>query len=220
MKFYDRHEAGSKLAEHLAKYKSQRDTIVLGLARGGVVVASEVAQRLSLPLNVIVPRKIGAPGNSEFAIGSIMEDGEGIFNESIIAALGVSPTYISQEVEKEKAKAQQRLALYQPHTHPLSLKDKTVILVDDGIATGATMLTAIQAMRKREARRVVVAAPVAATETLKLIRQAADEVVCLYDRYDFMAVGLYYQVFGQTEDSEVVGLLQQASQRSNEHPNG
>lgn len=210
MYFYDRREAGRLLAEQLSQYKGSQNTLVLGLARGGVVVAFEVAKALSLPLNVVVPRKVGAPGNSELALGSIMEDGEGVFNSSIIKILGVTPSYLKQEIETEKARAHQRLLLYRKNVPLPEIKNQIVILVDDGIATGSTMLASIQAMRKAEALKVVVAAPVAADDSLLLVEDAADEVVCLYAPDDFGAVGRFYANFGQTDDEEVVKMLTEA----------
>jgi putative phosphoribosyl transferase len=213
MQFYDRHEAGRLLAEKLNHYQGNDNVLILGLARGGVVVAFEVAKILSLPLNVVVPRKIGAPGNPELALGSIMENGEGVFNHSIIHMLGVSQHYIEHEIEKEKVRAQQRLTLYRQYAPLPDVKKQTVILVDDGIATGSTMLASIQAMRQAEAQRIVVAVPVASSDALKAMEQAADEVVCLYSREDFIGVGMYYRVFDQTDDKEVVHLLQEANKR-------
>lgn len=209
--FYDRQEAGRLLAQPLHKYKENPQTIVLGLARGGVIVAFEVAKILSLPLNVVVPRKIGAPDNPELALGAIMEDGQGVFNDSIIHLLGVPPSYIQQEIEKEKRRAQQRLTLYRQYAPLPELKDHVVILVDDGIATGATMHATIQAMHKAQVQRIIVAVPVAATSALELMEEVADEVVCLYDREDFSGVGLYYKHFQQTEDSEIIELLKSLS---------
>jgi putative phosphoribosyl transferase len=211
--FRNRHDAGYALAKKLIKYKDQKNIVLLGLARGGVVVAYEVARELSLPLNVIVPRKIGAPGNPELALGSIMENGESILNESIIKMLGVTQAYIDKEIEKERAKAQERLQLYRKVAPVPEVKGHTVILVDDGIATGSTMLTAIQSMLHLNAKKVVVAVPVASTEALRLVEKAAHEVVCLYSRYDFVGVGLYYEDFDQTEDVEVVRLLEEAKKR-------
>lgn len=212
MLFYDRHEAGRFLAAALSHYKGQKNTLVLGLARGGLVVAFEVAKELSLPLNVVVPRKIGAPGNPELAVGSIMEDGEGVFNPSIIRMLGVSKQYIAREIGKEKALAQQRLNLYRQYAPLPAIKDQTIILVDDGIATGSTMLTAVQAMRRGEAGHIVIAVPVASTDALQLMEDAADEVVCLHSREDFIGVGMYYRLFTQTDDDEVVELLKQVKE--------
>lgn len=210
--FHDRHEAGHLLAQRLTQYKEQGNTSVLGLARGGVVIAFEIAKELSLPLHVIVPRKIGAPGNPELAIGAIMDESEGVFNDSIIRLLGISQNYIAQEIRKEKAIAQQRLAVYHPYSPPFDAKGQTVILADDGIATGATMLAAIKAMRQAHAQSIIVAVPVAATDSLQLIQEAADEVICLHDREDFIGVGLYYEDFRQVNDSEVIELLKTINQ--------
>lgn len=210
MYFYDRHEAGRLLAEKLTAYQGQENTLVLGLARGGVVVAYEVAKALSLPLNVVVPRKVGAPGNPELGLGSIMEDGDGVFNASIIRMLGVSQTYLKKEIEKEKQLAHQRLTLYRKNVPMPEIKGHTIILVDDGVATGSTMLASIKFMRKAEAAKIVVAAPVSASDSMALMEEAADEVVCLYVPYDFGAVGMFYDNFGQTEDEEVVQLLVEA----------
>ena len=173
---------------------------MLGLARGGVVVAFEVAKELSLPLNVVTPRKIGAPGNPELALGSIMENGEGVFNHSIIRLLGVSQSYIAREIEKEKARAQQRLTLYRQYAPLVNVKNHTVILVDDGIATGSTMLASVQAMRQAEVKTIVVAAPVASTDAYHLMKEAADEVVCLLVREDFVGLVRYWIVISARTD--------------------
>jgi putative phosphoribosyl transferase len=207
MLFRDRKEAGRLLASELAPYKNQNNVIVLGLARGGVVVAYEVAKELSLPLNVVTPRKIGAPGNPELALGSIMENGEGVFNHAIIRLLGVSQTYINHEIEKEKGRAQQRLTLYRQYAPLPDIKDHTVILVDDGIATGSTMLASVKAMRQAGAKSVIVAVPVSSTEAYRLVEEVADQVVCPYVREDFIGVGMFYRFFPQTEDEEVIQLL-------------
>lgn len=209
--FADRHEAGRLLAARFENFKGRKNTIVLGLARGGVVVAYDFAKALSLPLNVVVPRKIGAPGNPELAIGAIMESGEGVFNESIIRMLGVSKNFIDREVEEEKARAHQRLTLYRQYAPLPDLQGQTVILVDDGIATGATMLAAIKAMRHAQAQRIIVAVPVSATDAYQLMEDAADEVVCLLNTSDFFGVSYFYDVFNQTEDEEVVRLLKEAN---------
>jgi len=211
MLFHDRKEAGRMLSAKLGQYKGKKETLVLGLARGGVVVAFEVAKELSLPLNVVTPRKIGAPGNPELALGSIMENGEGVFNHSIIRLLGVSQSYIAREIEKEKARAQQRLTLYRQYAPLPDVKNHTVILVDDGIATGSTMLASVQAMRQAEAKSIVVAAPVASTDAYHLMKEAADEVVCLFVREDFVGVGMYFREFAQTDDKEVIQLLKEAN---------
>lgn len=211
MLFYNRHEAGRLLAKKLAHHRGEENTLVMGLARGGVVVAFEVAKTLSLPLNVVVPRKIGAPGNSELALGSIMEDGEGVFNSSIIKMLGVSQTYLKQEIEKEKIRAHHRLTLYRQHAALPDIKGHSIILVDDGIATGSTMLASINAMRKAEAKEVVVAVPVSSTDAMQKMLESADEVVCLYCPEDFFGVGQFYSSFAQTDDEEVAKLLKEAN---------
>lgn len=213
MLFYDRKEAGRILAEKLSAYKEKPDVLVLGLARGGVVVAYEVAKELNLPLNVVTPRKIGAPGNPELALGSIMENGEGVFNHSIIQILGVSQNYIDQEVEKEKARAQQRLALYRQYAPLPEIKNKTILLVDDGIATGSTMLASVKGMRQAGAKQVIVVAPVSSIEAYQHLEKAADEVVCPHVREDFFGVGQYYGMFAQTDDQEVIELLKEANKR-------
>lgn len=211
MLFHDRIDAGRQLAASLGKFKGQNDVLVLGLARGGIVVAYEVAVALSLPLNVVVPRKIGAPGNHELALGSILENGEGVFNHSIISSLAVSRDYLQSEIEKEKALAHQRASIYRQYAPLQKIKGKTVILVDDGIATGSTMLASVEAMRKEGAQRVVVAVPVSATDAYHALQKRADEVICPHVRQDFMAVGQFYQQFFQTEDEEVVEFLKKAN---------
>ena len=213
MLFQDRQEAGRLLAKKLMHLAGQKNIVVLGLARGGVVVAYEVAKALALPLNVVVPRKIGAPGNPELALGSIMEDGEGVFNDSIIRMMGVSPSYLKQEIENEKKRAHQRLALYRQHASMPDIKGHTVILVDDGIATGSTMLASIKAMRNGNAGNVIVAVPVSSLDAMLRMEEVADEVVCLYSPEDFFGVGQFYSRFQQTEDDEVILLLKEANRQ-------
>jgi putative phosphoribosyl transferase len=216
MIFNNRQEAGRLLASHLHNYKEQKNTIVLGLARGGFVVAFELAQALLLPLNVVVPRKIGAPGMPELAIGSIMETGEVVYNDSIIHTLGISQEYIHQEIKKEQATIQKRLALYRQHAPLPNLKNQTVILVDDGVATGATMLVVVKAMRQAQAHQVIVAIPVASDDALEMIEEVADEVYCIYHQENFGGVGFYYRNFSQTEDGEVIKLLEKANKQIRE----
>jgi putative phosphoribosyl transferase len=210
--FYDRHEAGRQLVRPCIQFKDDPNTIVLGLARGGVAVAYDLAKALHLPLNVVVPRKIGAPGNPELALGAILENGEGVFNDSIIQMLSVTKSYLNREIEQEKTKAHRRSVLYREFAPLPVLKDRTVLLVDDGVATGATMLATIAAMRKEGVKRVVVAVPVASTEALGLIEEAADHVVCLLNREDFFGVSYYYEKFPQTEDEEVIALLKDSNE--------
>lgn len=209
--FYDRHEAGIRLAAKLEKFKNNSDVIVLGLARGGVVVAYEMAKILSLSLNVLIPKKLGAPMNAELAIGAITENGEGIFNDSLIRLLGISRKFIEDEMKEKTSQARKRASLYRQHSPLPEIKNKTVILVDDGAATGATMLAAIKAMRQAEVFSVVAALPVASTEALLLINNEADEVYCLESSDYFGAVSRFYENFDQTEDEEVIQLLKSLS---------
>ncbi len=207
MLFKDRRDAGKQLVPHLDKYKDQKDIIVLGLARGGVVTAYEVASGLNVLLNVVVVRKIGAPGNEELAIGAIAEHGQGVFNEHLIGIFDVSSDYLKQEVERQKKILKIRLDRYRGNTPTPSLKGKTIILVDDGIATGASMLVAIQSVRDAGAKKIVLAVPVAAPDSLRKIQKEVDEVVCLSSPVFFEAVGAFYRVFEQTSDEEVMHLL-------------
>lgn len=208
MTFYDRHEAGEKLAPLLLKYKDNKNTLVLGLPRGGVVVAYEVAKALNLPLDIMVMRKIGAPMNHELAIGATDELGHTVLNQEIIESLGVSEGYIEEEKKKEQAIAKDRLDCYRNNRAPLSLKGKAVLLIDDGLATGATMLAAIHSAKAKKAKKIVVAIPVAPAETIEKMKKEADEVICFHIPIFFGAVGAFYQVFDQTTDEEVIGLLE------------
>lgn len=207
MLFNDRSDAGRQLALQLKKYHSLQGVIVLGLTRGGVITASEIARSLHLPLNVVVVRKIGAPGNPELALGAVGEMGDGVFNEHLIGLLGVSREYLAVEVEKEKQIVKKRLALYRGDTQAPVLKEKVVILVDDGIATGASMRAAIKSVRSSGAQRVVLAVPVASPDSLKMIEREVDEVVCLASPASFEAVGSFYRVFDQTTDEEIMQIL-------------
>lgn len=213
MLFSDRHDAGRLLATELNHYKRAQNALVLGLARGGLIVAYEVALALSLPLNVIAPRKIGAPNNPELAMGSILDNGEGYFNDGLIRRLGVTAGYLLTEIEKEKALSQRRLALYRQFAPLPRVNGKDIILVDDGMATGSTMLASIQAMRKAGALHIIVAVPVASLDAMESVSQIADEVVCPYPREDFTGVGMFYANFAQTEDQEVIAFLKEANER-------
>jgi len=207
MIFKDRAEAGRKLAEVLGKYKNEPETVVLFLPRGGVVLAVEVARALNLPMDLVVPRKIGAPGHEEYAIGAITESGEGIFNEAELENLGIGQEYLDKTVAAEKKEAERRLRTYRGDRPPLDLAGKTVIIIDDGIATGLTMRAAIKSVQAKGASKVVVAIPVAARDSLDIIKQGVDEVICLNVPPFFGAVGAFYEVFEQVEDEEVVRLM-------------
>jgi len=207
MLYKDRIDAGNKLAASMHKYKNMKDTIVLGLARGGIIVAYEVAQALGLPLDITCPRKIGAPYNPEYAIGAITETGQGFFNYEAIETLGVSDRYIQQEVEKETKTALHRVQSYRKNLPPRNLKGKTVILIDDGIATGATLEAAIASVKSEGAKKIVVAVPVAPPRTLMDLKQKVDEVICLMSPSSFYAIGQFYEEFSQVTDEEVMERL-------------
>lgn len=214
MIFSNRRDAGEKLVPELNKYRNDPNAVVIGLPRGGVVTAFEVAKGLHLPLDVVCPRKIGAPFNPELAIGAITETGEGVFHHDLISGLGVSQKYIEQEVEKEKKVAQRRLALFRKNRPKVSLQGKTVIIVDDGLATGATMQAAIKSVKKEMAERIVVAVPVAPQDIFEKIQEEVDEIVVLDTPAYFAAVGQFYVDFTGTEDEEVVELLTHLTQKS------
>lgn len=210
--FKDRKEAGAALAKALQAYVDIPNGIVIALPRGGVVVGAVVASLLHLPLDIISPRKIGAPFNPEFAIGAITERGEGIFSEEIIREYGISEAYVKAEIEKEKKVAMRRLQSYRREMPPRQLFDKTVIIVDDGIATGSTIFAAIKTVKAEGAHQIIVAVPVSPKETYKKLATQVSKVVVLATPSPFFAVGQYYEFFDQTSDEEVITLLQQAIQ--------
>ena len=206
--FTDRHDAGKKLGLALASYKETPSILIIGLPRGGVVLAYEVARMLGQPLDVICPRKVGAPHNPELAIAAVTETGQGYFNTQLIEAFGVSSKYLDDECQKQQAVALKRLALYRKNMPPLDVDGKTIILVDDGLATGATMKAAIESIKQQNAAKIVVAVPVAPSDTAREITQLCDEFICLAIPREFYAVGQFYEIFDQTEDDEVIALLE------------
>lgn len=212
MIFKDRKDAAIKLALALSTFKDNPDTIVLGLPRGGVVLAAEIARHLHLPLDVICPRKIGAPYHKEYAIGAITETGEFITNNGTIEELGVSGLYLEKEIEAERKQAQRRLVLFRQGKPPRNLEDKCVILVDDGLATGLTMKAAILGVKQEGAGKVVVAIPVAPAETVQRLEEMVDEVYCLSTPMLFQAIGQFYEDFSQVEDEEVIELMKEKPQ--------
>lgn len=216
--FRDRTDAGQTLARLLTAYHEREDAIVLGLPRGGVPVAFEVAAALHLPLDVMVVRKLRAPGQPELAIGAIASGGISVLNEQI-APLLCDTVQLRAELQHQNQELQHRESLYRNGRLPLDIKRRTVILVDDGAATGASMRAAIKAARKLGATRVVAAVPVASSDALRQMRDAADEVVCALEPESFQSVGDWYWDFMQTDDSEVASLIAQsrASQRRLAH---
>ncbi len=207
MYFINRFDAGKQLAAKLSKYRNDPKGIVLALPRGGVETGLEVAKELNLPLDITCPRKIGAPSNPEFAIGAITETGEGILHEDVIESLGVSKEYVAKKIAEEKEIAEGRLELYRKGRPPRQLKGKTVLLVDDGLATGATMQAAIASVKKEGAAKIVMAIPVSPPHTLSKFRADVDDIVCLSTPPGFYAVGQFYRDFASVSDQEVIRLL-------------
>lgn len=207
MIFKDRKDAGKRLAEKLIAHKENPDAIILALPRGGAVIAFEIAGALNLPLDILAPRKISAPGIPEMAIGAIAEDGAGIFDEQMIRDYKIPKEYIDQEIINQKNESIRRLKTYRGNLPPLDLKNKTAIIADDGVATGATMLAAIQSAKAKGAERIIAAIPTAARSSLEKIKSAGAEVVCLDVPEIFFAIGGFYEEFPQITDEEVMDLL-------------
>lgn len=209
--FRDRREAGKRLAKQLGHLKAARP-LVLALPRGGVPVGAEIARRLDAPLDVVVARKIGAPGQPELAIGAVAQIGEGgppatMLNREVLGMLGLTDGMVARLRQAQLQELIQRTARFRAGLPPLAVSGRTVILVDDGVATGATVEAAIAALRPLAPGRIVVAVPVAPRDTLDRLRGEADEVVCLSAPRDFLAIGAFYADFDQVEDAEVVRLL-------------
>ena len=207
-RFRDRAHAGGVLAAALARYAHRRDVIVLALPRGGVPVGCEVARALGVPLDVFVVRKLGVPGHEELAMGAIAPGGVRLLNEDVVALAGVSEEAIDEVAAREAAEIRRRERVYRGDRGPPDLRGRTVILVDDGLATGASMRAAAAAVRRQGPAWVVVAVPAAAADTCETLRGEVDELVCLMTPEPFHAVGLWYEDFSQTSDEEVRQLLE------------
>lgn len=205
--FRDRIEAGELLADSLQTYRDRDDVIVLALPRGGVPVAAEIARRLHVPFDVFVVRKLGVPGHEELAMGAIASGGVRLVNDEVVVPLGIPPNVIDSVARSEQIELARREELYRGTREPIGLTGKTVILVDDGLATGSTMRAAVMAVRRQQPARIVVAVPVGARETCAGLAREADDVVCLRTPDPFVAVGLWYRDFTPTSDSEVRALL-------------
>ena len=207
MLFQDRREAGKALAARLASFKGRPNLIVLGIPRGGVVVGHEIAQALGAPLDVYITRKIGAPHNPELAIGAVASDGTLLIDHQLVRRLGVSQDYVDEESERQRQEIGRRLAEYRGEGPGPELADKVVILADDGVATGATTLVTIQAIKSQQPTELVLAVPVGPRDSIESLRQEVDQLVCLHAPEVFWAVGAFYNVFDQTTDDEVKALL-------------
>ncbi len=197
--FLHRQDAGKKLAKKLLSYKNKKNTTVLGIPRGGVIVAAEVAKILKLPLDVVIIKKLAYPGQEELALGAVGLK-EVYLNKEI--AEGVDKEYIHQEIAAKQQQAKKRYEFLRGTKKPLLVKNKTIILIDDGMATGATMFLAIEILKKQGAKKIVVAVPIAPPETIKKLKKAIDEVVCLEQPEFFGAIGAFYRDFEQVEEEE------------------
>lgn len=207
MRFRDRHQAGQLLAERLEFLKGHTDLLVLGVPRGGVVVAAEIARALAATLDVFIARKLGAPHNPELAVGAVASTEEVVLDEHLIAALGVPQPYLEAEISRQRAEIQRRMKAYRGDRPAPDFKGKTVILTDDGVATGATMRAAIQALRAKDPGELVVGLPVGPPDTIQELAEMVDRMICLHTPAFFWAVGGFYADFSQTSDAEVIALL-------------
>lgn len=205
--FYDRVEAGQKLVKELLQYQDRQSVIVLGMPRGGVITAAQIAQKLNCPLDIIVARKIGAPGNPEYAIGAVAQKGDPILNEELIGTGNITPDYLDQTISIQRAEIKRRLAQYRKGKPHLNLLGKSVILVDDGIATGMSILAAINQIKTMGAKKIVLAVPVIPFENIGKIKKEIDELIYLEAPRIFFAVGQFYNHFEEVTDEEVKKLL-------------
>jgi putative phosphoribosyl transferase len=213
--FRDREDAGRRLAERLARYRDE-DPVVLALPRGGVPVGYKVARALKAPLDVFIARKLGAPNQPELGIGAVAQDGTLVLNERIVEEIGVSEEYIERIAAEEMEEARRHIKLFRVDRPEPEVRERTAILVDDGIATGVTTWAAIEALRRQGPRRLVLAVPVCAAQTAESLRREVDELICLVAPSDLMAIGLWYRHFEQTSDEEVVELLERARREQEE----
>lgn len=206
MQFANRNQAGQELAAVLEKYRGQ-DLIIMGIPRGGLVVAAVIAEILDAPMDIIVPRKIGSPFNPEVAIGAVTQDGTLLKDERVIDLLGLSEEKIKKAADTVRREISRREAIYRNNRPAPDLRGKIVIIVDDGIATGFTVKAALKSVRKYCPKKLVLAVPVAPPETVEELQDSVDDLVCLYSPTEFRSVGEFYQDFNQTTDKEVIDLL-------------
>jgi putative phosphoribosyl transferase len=216
MLFKDRTAAGQVLAKELAAYTNRSDVLILALPRGGVPVAFEVAKALKAPLDVFLVRKLGVPGQEELAMGALASGGVRVLNDEVVAGLGLSETIINKVAEKEQQELERRERLYRDDRPAPDLHGRTVILVDDGLATGATMRAAVRALQQQQPAQLVVGVPVSSPETCQEFQTEVDDIVCARTPRPFHSVGLWYDDFSQTTDDEVRDLLHSAA--NNQQP--
>lgn len=206
-RFADRHAAGRALARELRAYADRPDVVVLGLPRGGVPVAAEVAAALHAPLDILLVRKLGVPGHEELAMGAIAEDGARFVNAELVEQLGIPPAVVSRTVDRERRALAEREALYRGERGTVPVRDRRVIVVDDGLATGASMLAAVRVLRSRGPRAVIAAAPVASREACRLLAGDVDACIAVATPEPFLGVGAWYADFAPTSDEEVRRIL-------------
>jgi putative phosphoribosyl transferase len=206
--FQDRKEAGLKLAEKLTQYSGRKDVIIIALPRGGVAVGAEIAQKIGAPLDIIITRKICFPGEPEFAIGAIAENGRLELNDRIIKRYNIPQSYLDEEINRQKAEIERRITTYRGGKKLPSVKDRTIILVDDGVATGFTMIAAINALNEESLKKLVVAIPLSPQDTFTKLKTLSDEIICLEIPEFFLAIGNFYYDFEQITDDEVKELMQ------------
>jgi predicted phosphoribosyltransferase len=210
-RFANRTEAGQILAKNLAAYAGRSGLIVMALPRGGVPVACEVAQKLRAPLEVFVVRKLGVPGQEELAMGAIATGGVRVINHQVVESMGIPDDVMDEVARREQIELERREHLYREGRAAANVRGRTILLVDDGIATGSTMYAAISALRQLGASRIVVAAPTCSSETLRQMRSKADEVITVFSPEEFRSVGEWYEDFRQTTDEEVRACLAKLS---------
>lgn len=213
MIFTDRVEAGKKLAEALKGFRG-KDVVVLGIPRGGVVVANEVAKALGAPLDIVVTRKIEAPGEPEFALGAVTQEGDVIMDRQAAESLGASPEYLDDQIRKKREEVNDRMRTLRGDVPYPELQGKVVLIIDDGVATGSSVSAAVISVRKRKPKEIVVAVPVAPKDAIETLAEDGTKVVCLATPGPFLAIGEFYRDFGQVEDIEVKRILDENSSRS------
>ncbi len=211
--FSDRHDAGQQLAKRLEHLQGRTDVIVLGIPRGGMVVADEVARALQVPLDVFITHKIGAPDNSELAIGAVASDGTTVLDQGLIHELGISSRAVEREKEIQVHELQRRVELYRRGQPPCSLAHKLILISDDGVATGSTTIAALRALAHHHPARRILAVPVAPRQTEPLLERECDELVLLDTPEPFLAVGRFYKEFDQVSDDQVIEILREARER-------
>ncbi len=207
MIFQNRKTAGRKLAKRLEDYRSKEGFVVVGIPRGGVVVAAEISKILDHDLNVVVVEKLSAPENNDLGIGAVTPIGAEVYNHHLISLLGLSKEYLKKESLRKRERAHQELEFYTACNAPLDVKGKSVILVDEGVATGATIRSAIQVLRKGQVEKIILTVPVGASSTLKNLQSEVEELHCLFSPAHFEKVGAFYKDFGRVENDEVIDLL-------------